>query len=407
MTTATAEVKQSVDRFIDTFNRIRNEVAKFIVGQDDMAYLPNGTNRLAFYCQVASSFAKPREVDLVVARIDEQGGEQLMKVIPLEIKPGLNPPETFTLENALPGKWIARLKIDDALPQDNVAHLAAIRPDAVRVGVKSEDRFFLEKSVLAFSKSDGLLTLVQDKADVVLANESAPEGDKLLLFHPKGAAPWWKDVGEVVEVAAPRVMVKNHPALRYLDVTSMPFVGARQLTAPPGVEILVADDHGLPLIYTTRHDSRTAIVVNMDPVAAEFYFSAWFPVLVHSAATYLAGRENLLLATYHPGDLVPIPSASDDTASTWAAAPEESQEIRGKWLTLDDRLGYSELSNSAGQWFVGASLLAPSETLLDNKAAESTGEALSRGRSPTQWLTLLAIAILATESLLYHRRKVG
>ena len=145
----------------------------------------------------------------------------------------------------------------------------------------------------------------------------------------------------------------------------------------------------------------------MDPVAAEFYFSAWFPVLVHSAATYLAGRENLLLATYHPGDLVPIPSASDDTASTWAAAPEESQEIRGKWLTLDDRLGYSELSNSAGQWFVGASLLAPSETLLDNKAAESTGEALSRGRSPTQWLTLLAIAILATESLLYHRRKVG
>ena len=235
MTTATAEVKQSVDRFIDTFNRIRNEVAKFIVGQDDMAYLPNGTNRLAFYCQVASSFAKPREVDLVVARIDEQGGEQLMKVIPLEIKPGLNPPETFTLENALPGKWIARLKIDDALPQDNVAHLAAIRPDAVRVGVKSEDRFFLEKSVLAFSKSDGLLTLVQDKADVVLANESVPEGDKLLLFHPKGAAPWWKDVGEVVEVAAPRVMVKNHPArVRYLDVTSMPFVGARQIDRAAG-----------------------------------------------------------------------------------------------------------------------------------------------------------------------------
>jgi hypothetical protein len=372
----------------------------------DMAYLPNGTNRLAFYCQVASSFAKPREVDLVVARIDEQGREELTKVIPMEVKPGENPPETFTLENALPGKWIARLKIDDALSCDNEANLVAIHPDAIRVGVKSEDRFFLEKSVLAFSQSADLLTLVQDKPDIVLANESSPDGEKMLLFHPTGESPWWKELGEIVEVAAPQVLAKNHPALRHLDAASMAFVGARQLTPPPGAQILVADDHGVPLIYTARHENQTAIVVNIDPVAGEFYFSVWFPVLVHSAATYLAGRENPLSATYHPGDLVPVPGASDDTVSTWTT-PDEKKEVHGKWLTLDDRLGYSELSNSTGQWFVGSSLLAEPETLLDNKAAVSAGEALSRGRSPTQWLTLLAIAILATESVLYHRRKVG
>lgn len=36
MTTAVTDAKQAADRFVETFNRIRNEVAKFIVGQDDI-----------------------------------------------------------------------------------------------------------------------------------------------------------------------------------------------------------------------------------------------------------------------------------------------------------------------------------------------------------------------------------
>jgi hypothetical protein len=374
----------------------------------DAAYLPNGTSRLAVYCQIASSFSKPKDIDMIVARIDERGEEQLAKVVPLEVKPGVNRPETFSVENALPGKWIVRLKVDDSLPSDNTAYLAALHPDPIRMAVRSEDRFFLEKSVEAFSRSAGLLTLVSDKPDIVLATASVPKDDaKAILFHPTGKSPWWKDLGEEIEVAAPRVLVKNHPALRHLDPTSIPFVGARRLTPPPGAQILVADDHGLPLIYAARRDSHAAIVVNMDPVAAEFYFSAWFPVLVHSASTYLAGRETPLSATYRPGDSAPIPGASEDTVSTWTTAAGKETQVRGKWLTLDDQLGYSELSNASGHWFVGSSLLAETETLLDNKEASSTSESISRGRSPTQWLTLLAIVVLASESVLYHRRKVG
>jgi len=387
--------------------KIGNSLENMGIVAADMAYLPTGTNRLAFYCQVASSFSKPREVDLIVARIDEHGVEQLAKVIPLEIKPGLNRSETFTLENALPGKWIARLNVDDALPLDNTAYLAATLPEAIRVGVKSEDRYFLEKSVLAFSQSAGLLTLVQDKPDIVLASATAPDNDKLLLFLPSGESRWWKDLGEKIEVVEPRVLVKNHPALRHLDAASIPFVGARRLTPPPGAQILVDDDHGLPLVYASRQGNRAAIVVNMDPVAADFYFSAWFPVFVHSASTYLAGREDSLSSTYRPGDAVPIPGASEDTVSTWATWSDEKIEIRGKSLTLDDRLGFSELSNASGRWFVGSSLLAESETLLDRQADANESDALSRGRSPTQWLTFLAIAVLAVESVLYHRRKVG
>jgi hypothetical protein len=373
----------------------------------DMAYLPNGTDRLAFFCRVASSFAKPREVDLVVARIDEQGNEQTAKVIPLEVKPGLNRPETYTLENAPPGKWIARLNLDDALAQDNTAYLAPIKPEPIRVAVQSEDRYFLEKSVLAFSKNAGLLTLVRDKPEIVLAGASVPKADKMLLFHPQGESPWWKNIGDPVEVAAPRVLIKDHPALRHLEPGSIPFAGARRLVAPPGAQILVADDRGIPLIYAARRDGRAAIVVNLDPVAADFYFSAWFPVLVHSAATYLAGRENPLSATHRPGDRASIPGASEETVSTWRTVLDEKREVRGKWLSLDDRLGFSELSNASGRWLLGSSLLAESETLLDNHPTKNTCETLSRGHSPTYWLALLAVVVLVGESALYHRRKVG
>lgn len=373
----------------------------------DMAYLPGGPDQLGVYYQVASSFAETREVDLIVARVDHEGNEETVRVIPLEITPGVNRPETLTLDAAAPGRWVIRLDLDDALAADDAAHLVAIHPDAIRVAVRSDDRFFLENSVLAFSGATGMLALVEDSPEVALANGVAPGEGKSLIFQPSGESCWWSDLGEEIEVGAPRVLIEDHPALRYLDVASIPFVGARRLTPAPGAQVLVADERGQPLIYKARHDDRTAVVVNMDPVAADFYFSAWFPVLVQSVATHLAGQENALAATYRPGEAVPIPGAADETVSTWAASPDRTAELRGKWFTLGDRLGYSELSNPRGRWSIGSSLLAQRETLLNNQDAASTDKALSRGRSPTHWLTLLAIVVLAGESVLYHRRKVG
>jgi hypothetical protein len=180
--------------------------------------------------------------------------------------------------------------------------------------------------------------------------------------------------------------------------------------------VLVADDRGLPLIYKARHGARTAIVINLDPVAAEFYFSAWFPVLVHSSVTHLAGRENTLAAVYRPGESVPIPAGRDDVVTTIVPPGTTSDghestpsrvETQGAWFQGVDRLGFYQLANSAGSHIVAASLLTAEESLLNNPEAADKHEPLSRGHSPAAWLTLLAIVALAAESILYHRRKVG
>ena len=56
---------------------------------------------------------------------------------------------------------------------------------------------------------------------------------------------------------------------------------------------------------------------------------------------------------------------------------------------------------------MSVSLLAAEESQLSSATVESTDKPLSRGRAPAHLLTVLAIVVLAAESLLYHRRKVG
>ena len=379
-----------------------------------------------------------------------------MKVIPLSVTPGVQPPEVFTLDDAPPGRWLARIEVTDALERDNRAHLVAIRPPPIRVAVDAADPYFFENSVAAFSEGYDLLTLVgghstgghstggrltgppasatsslasatgllsargeTGAADVTLAKGAAPDVPLAILFQPEGDGPWWSRLGEEVVTGAARVTFEGHPALRHLDPATIHFVGARQLTPIEGAQVLVADENDLPLIYKATRGGRSAVVVNIDPLAADFYFSAWFPVLVHSAATHLAGRERELAASYRPGDPIPIPGAGEESVSRfmggdWRSSdiqdstpdPQDS-EVRGKWCSEAEHIGFYEIENASGRWPVGVSLMAAEETLLAGATAESTDRRLSRGRAPVHLLTMLAIVVLAAESLLYHRRWVG
>lgn len=373
----------------------------------DVAYLPGGDNRLGVYFQTASTFDEPQECDLTLSHVEEDGREQLFKVIPLRVEPGANAPERFTLENAPAGRWLARIDRDDALAEDNVAYLAARKPKAIPVSVESSDRFFLENSVLAFSGADALLQLTYKDAAVAIAKSTTPEATLSVIFQPAGESPWWTELGDEVEVGAPRVLHPEHAALAHVDAATIPFVGARQLTPAPGAHLLVADDAGLPLIYVARREGKSAIVVNLDPVSADFYFSAWFPVLVHSAVTHLVGRETLLAASYRPGEKIPTLAASEDEETTLVDDSKKPETSRGKWRDLPRRLGFYRLKNAAGEWDVGASLLTEQETLLAEKETVDSRRPISQGRSPVHWLTLLAIFVLTGESILYHRRKVG
>ncbi|MCA9238556.1 MAG: BatA and WFA domain-containing protein [Planctomycetales bacterium] len=373
----------------------------------DLRFVPGSTDRLSFYYQLASTHQKKVEVDLVLSSIDESGEEHLAKVIPQEVEPGLNPPEVVSVENAAPGRWVARLDAADALAADNTAWLVARRPAPVKVSMLSDDSYFLQRSIQAFGGVVGSLQLVSEDPDVVLALGAAPAEGSSIVFHPQGDSPWWGEVGEEILVGAPRVLVENHPLLRHLDPLSINFYGARRLTAPRGSEVLVAADDGTPLLYLASRPTGKAVVVNLDPVAAEFYYSAWFPVLVHASALHLAGRESELAAVYSPGERVAFPAPQGHKLATLTdPAGNRSQASDGEIDELP-KPGFYEIAAGDQHWTVACGLLSTVETLLNAEAYVDGQSSLAAAGRPSAWLVVLALIVVAAESLLYLRRKVG
>ncbi len=379
----------------------------------DMQRLPGAGNRVGVFFQVASSFEKTIEADLVISH---QSEDNLIRIVPLQIKPGINPPDVFKIENAEEGSWYVRLETEDsdALADDNTAFLSLspIRP--IPVSVDTSDRYFYENSVLAFSRGSGILQLVQSGSDTkpqLRISQGVPSDPdsktSILIFNPSGESPWWNQIGEQIEVNLPTVKNEQHAVVRHLDVSAISFAGAKRLSAPTGSEILVVAEDETPLIYQTTRSGQSAIVVNMDPVEAEFYFSTWFPVLVYSSAKHLQGRSEDPQSTYQTGQFASIPGAIGATNTEYQTPLGEVRKTREDMLGPLTETGFYQLENAAGKWLVSCSLLSSAETLLDDSESTDNHQPVDRGNSPAAWLTLLAIVLIVVESVLYHRRKVG
>jgi hypothetical protein len=385
----------------------------------DLQRLPSG--ELGLYFRVASSFSETVEADMVLKHADGAPAEGevvtettgIFRIIPLTLEPGLNAPEVFRLEEAPDGEWRVEIDLEDSLATDNTVWLTSPKPRPVRVQVSAENRFFFETSVMAFEDGGaGMLQLVTEDPDLVLAAGAAGTGDgsaAALVFTPQGESPWWQSVGEEIEAIAPKVLVEGHPVLRHIDTATVAFAGAREIEPPEGAMVLVESEDGVPLIYRTSVAGSTSVVVNLDPFQADFYFSAWFPVLVHNTATHLAGREEALAGVYRPGQSIPVQGAVEGESS-------EVTKPGGEVMTVAegeerfgpvDALGFYRVKNASGTWPAAVSLLSPPDSLLDNSAVEETAEAVSKGQSPSYWLIVLALIVLAAESVMYQRRKVG
>ena len=370
----------------------------------DAQFLPGTGNPLGVFVQFASSFKAPVK-GILMLKPDGPGANKLVDV---EIKPGMNPGEVFTVQEAPAGKWFVKLELADGYAGDNSVSLVAQNQKPVRVMVDAADKFFFDTAVESFSGgAGGFLLLTTESPQVVITRSKTADAPLSLIFQPDGTSPWWKSVGEPLDSAVPQVRVPDHPVLRHLDAGSINFAGARKLIPADGSLVLVESDQSVPLLYVANAGGRTAVVVNMNPVDAEFFFSAWFPVLIHGAATHLAGREESLASTYTPGATIPLPGARD-TETTRIISPDGSVlSATGRKFGPLEQPGFYQLRNGSGEWLAAVNLLSPGESLLNNESTLTTLAPISKGLPPYLILTIIAIVVLILESLLYHRRKVG
>ena len=366
-----------------------------------------GTGRAGVFYQIISTFKEPVEAELILTH---QSPDNIVKLIPLTIAPGSNPSAVFELENAEPGHWQISLDIDDGLNDDNQVDLILPAINPIQVGVAGTDRFFYENSVIAFSNTGGLLKLVPTGGQLLIGQKSIPlqaDGADLLIFQPDGESPWWSSVGEAIDVALPRAIDENHPAIRHIDISSIPFVGAKRLELPPGADVWVEAEDKTPLIYKITRSGTSVVIVNLDPLDSNFYFSAWFPVLVYSTAKHLAGRTDTIKSTYATGEATAIPGANGENASNLVFPDGSSITTAATRTPALTVRGVYELENDQVRTLLAYSLLSEPESNIDNGNVTDTSKPISRGTSLVGILTILAIVVVLAESILYQLRKVG
>jgi len=387
----------------------------------DLERLPGSGGRFGFYFRLASSFPNAIDAEVTLSHADDG---RIARVIPVRVVPGVNPPEVYHVEGAETGRWLARVTTAhaDRLGFDDVAHLVVHEPRPIPVRVVADNPYFFEHTVLAFSKSSDGFALIDttptsddappdagepSTAAVVIASGDDPDAELAVIFAPEGDSPWWEDLGDEIDRVVPRVITADHPVVRYCDALGVPFAGARRCQAPPGAVVVVESEDGVPLVWVAHREGRGACVFNTDPRLAEFFLSAWFPVLVHGAVTHLIGREEGLAASYPTGRALRVPGARDGEITRVRDPGGLSGELDGDAFGPLERTGFWELSNASGHWAVGSSLFAAEETLLDNAATVDSSRPIEHGPRPASILLQLALVVLVVESLLYQRRKVG
>jgi hypothetical protein len=364
----------------------------------DLRLLQSRPARVGLYYQLASSFTEDVTTDIVITYGPEQ---RPLKVIPVRVAPGINPCEIVFVDGGGAGPWRAGLDMEDALSCDNTAYLTLpVRPP-IRLQVASENGFFLVHSVMAFAETGGDLAYVDKDGDVVLVSEGdVPDASHAILFGVPARAGWWGEVGPEVDDVLARVRFPGHPVLHNCDLDTLPFVGARDVTPPAGSLVLVETSQRVPLVYRVRDTQRSALVINMDAWASDFYYSAWFPVLVYNGARHLMDREEDLRSGYPVGATVQLAAVAD------ASAPE-TRDTRASSYGPIRRIGFHTLPGDTDNRSLGASLFAARETLLNSRKAVDTHAPLRSGRSLSTFLASAALLLLLAECLLYHRRKVG
>ena len=371
----------------------------------DMQILPTRERALGLYFQLASTFEESRTFDVIVRRARDG---VIGKLIEVSVESGINEPEFFTLIDGEAGAWELELDLEDTLSADNHAWLVAQQPAPVRVQIAVEDRYFFEKAVRAF-EGQNRLVLVNQSPDVVVSMAATPDASSSLVFQPDGASPWWQRLGDDLEQVVPKILVKDHPVLRHVDVSSWSFRGARNLRAPDGALVLVESDLGVPLVYVAREADRVAVVVNMDPVASEFYFSAWFPVLIQGVATTLSARGEALASSYAAGGFVTLPGGDVGSPAKVSFPSGRYAEDDGQVLGPLTEFGFHRVVLPKQEWDFGVSMFERDETLLGlgHEVSSEKVRHLASGSPIAWWLTVLAMVVLVVESVLYHRRKVG
>ena len=166
------------------------------------------------------------------------------------------------------------------------------------------------------------------------------------------------------------------------------------------------------LILAGEERSRRVVLIGFDLTQSDLPLKVEFPILLANAAAWLAGRDTPANErTVRTGQPVVIRTAQASAAINLPSGDEQTVTARDGTIAFADtlRAGLYQVKDAPP---FAASLLSESESntaprdSIKTRAGEVSGQAetFKTEREAWRWLALAALAVLAFEWWVYHRR---
>jgi hypothetical protein len=327
---------------------------------------------------------------------------------------------TALLFDALPqtgGLAELRLNAEDDLASDNVAY--AYLPDArrPRVAVFSDNPFLLQ-AIAANDTLDARKVNMEAPlasfdcviTDGAISANVIDSGRPLLAINPSDVAGWWQATGtaERPEITS---VDRAHPVNSYLSYAD---VHIESLTRRDAAAWLrpVASAAGDGLILAGEERSRRVMMIGFDLAKSDLPLKVEFPILLANAAAWLAGRDTPANErVVRTGQPVIIRTAQANATVRLPDGDEQNVTARDGTIAFADtlRAGVYQVKDAPP---FAASLLSEAESntapreSIKTRAGEINGqvETFKTEREAWRWLALAALAVLAFEWWVYHKR---
>ncbi|MEW6212369.1 MAG: BatA and WFA domain-containing protein [Acidobacteriota bacterium] len=308
-----------------------------------------------------------------------------------------------------------RLAASDDLASDNIAY--ACLPDArrLRVGLASENPFLIRalavnteidaRRIDSGSSLEDLDCIVSEDS---LRPDAVDSRKPLLAINPPDSRFW--QIASTRERPEVTSFDRSHPVNAYLSYGDLHIESISVRTLAPWLKP-VASAGGDALISAGEDAGRRVVMIAIDPAKSDLPLKVEFPILIANAINWLAGREHSEDdRAIRAGQTVTLRAIAPVVITTPDGDEREATSSEGETVFADTlRVGLYKVKDS--QPFA-VSLLSESESdtaprdSIHTRAGEVSGEAetFHSEREVWRWVAMFAIALLAFEWWVYHRR---
>lgn len=308
-----------------------------------------------------------------------------------------------------------RLATDDDLASDNIAF--TYLPDArrLRVGLASENPFLIRALAVNTEIDARRLDSNSDVNDLdcivsegSLRQDAIDSRKPLLAINPQDTALW--QIASTREQPQITSFDRSHPVNAYLSYADLHIESISVRTTATWLKP-IANIGNDALLSAGEDAGRRIVMISIDPAKSDLPLKVEFPILIANAINWLAGREHSTDdRAIRAGQSVTLRAPAPTVITLPDGDAREASSHDGETVFADTlRVGLYQVKDS--QPFA-ASLLSESESdtaprdSVRTRAGEVSGEAQTfhSEREVWRWVAIVALALLAFEWWVYHRR---